>query len=239
MAKLDTRRGPLLYKPLNLFLGINQIKKDIAFLNLKDLAVVLEKHGIPLCPCFGTLLGIIRDNDFIDWDEDIDLMVLSEDKEELLDSFWDLREIGFDVIRQDRCYHTISVMRNGEYIDFNIMDSVSPELRTDYGGGFFFEKHLTDLIEWDFMGLKVMIPKDYEEYLSFMYGDWRTPVRYIQPDLSERTKIRRKLMQKLKRMLPLKLRFWLLRKYHTKDLEKFQMKCKEKGIVLHFPIKWL
>lgn len=239
MAVLKTRRGDYHYKPVTLFLGVNQIKKDIAFQNLKDVAEILNKHNIPVAPCFGTLLGIIRDNDFIDWDEDIDLMVLSENKEELLDSFWDMREIGFEFIRHERCYHTLSVMRNGEYIDFNIMDSVSPELRTDYGGGFFFEKHLTHLIDWNFKGLTVKIPKDYEEYLTFMYGDWRTPVRYIQPNLSSWVKFKRKMMHRAKLMLPLSLRFYLTKRHHTKDLHKFVTKCKTKGIKLNYPIKWL
>ena len=239
MATLKTRRGLYYYKPITLFLGINQINKEMAFENLKDISKVLNKHNIPVAPCFGTLLGIIRDHDFIDWDEDIDLMVLSEDKEELLDAFWDMREIGFEFIRHERCYHTLSVMRNGEYIDFNIMDSISPELRTDYGGGFFFEKQLTDLIKWDFKGLTVMIPKDYEEYLSFMYGDWRTPVRYIKPDLSRVVKLKRKMMHKLKLMLPLPLRFYLTKRYHTKDLEIFKKKCETKGVKLNYPIKWL
>lgn len=239
MAVLKTRRGDYHYKSVTLFLGVNQIKKDIAFQNLKDVAEILNKHNIPVAPCFGTLLGIIRDNDFIDWDEDIDLMVLSENKEELLDSFWDMREIGFEFIRHERCYHTLSVMRNGEYIDFNIMDSVSPELRTDYGGGFFFEKHLTHLIDWNFKGLTVKIPKDYEEYLTFMYGDWRTPVRYIQPNLSLWVKFKRKMMHRAKLMLPLSLRFYLTKRHHTKDLHKFIAKCKTKGIQLNYPIKWL
>lgn len=238
MAKLKTRRGLYRYKPVTLYLGINQIKKDVAFQNLTDIAKILRKYNIPLTPWYGTLLGIIREQDFIDWDEDIDLMVLSENKEDLLDALWDMREIGFEFIREDRCSHTLSVIRNGEYIDFYIMDRISPELRTDYGGFFFFEKHIKNLIEWDFKGLKVMVPQDYEELLSFLYGDWHTPKRYIQPNLSSLTKIKRKILQKLKQMLPLKLHFWMLKKYHTKDLDIFLKKCKDKGILLQYPIKW-
>lgn len=237
MAKIKTRRGVYRYKPLTLFLGINQIKKDIAFQNLKDLASVLDKHNIPLAPCFGTLLGIIRDNDFIEWDEDIDLMILNEDLEELLDALWDLREIGFEVVRQDRCCHLLSIIRNGEYIDFYVMDKVSPELRTNYGGGFYFEKYLTDLMEYDFKGLKVLIPKEYEECLSFMYGDWRTPVRYVPEDLSNRVKIKRKIIQKSKQLLPSKLKFWLLKKYRQKGIAPFLKKCATKNIILNYPIK--
>ena len=238
MATLKTRKGPYHYKPVNLYLGINQINKEVAFQNLKDVAEVLAKHSIPLVPWYGTLLGIIRDHDFIDWDEDIDLMVLSEDKEELLDAFWDLREIGFEFIRQDYCYHVLSIMRNGEYIDFYIMDKISPEIRTDYGGCFFFEKYLTDLKEYDFKGIKVMIPKEYDECLTFTYGDWTTPIRYIPSDLSKWVKLKRRVRQRLKQMLPLKLRFLMLKKYHSKDLKAFFNKCEEKNIKLNYPVDY-
>lgn len=238
MATLKTRRGLYHYKPVTIYLGITQINKEVAFQNLKDVAQVLKKHNIPLTPCFGTLLGIVRDNDFIDWDEDIDLMILSEDREDLLDAFWDLREIGFEVIREDRCNHLYSIMKNGEYIDFYVMDKVSPELRTNYGGGLYFENHLTNLINYNFKGLNIMIPKDYEEYLSFVYGDWKTPVKYIPEDLSEVIKTKRRILQKIKGMIPSKLKFWMLKKYHKKDVDRFQQKCKLKNITLKYPINW-
>lgn len=238
MAILKTRRGKIHYKPINLFLGINQINKEIAFQNLNDIAKILRKHNIPLTPCYGTLLGIIRDHDFIEWDEDIDLMVLNEKKDDLLDALWDMKDIGFKFIREDRCDHILTVMREGEYIDFYIMDSISPEIRTDYSINFFFEKHLSNLIEWDFNGLQVMVPKDYDEFLSFLYGDWKTPVRYVPSDLNSGVKNIRKIKQKLKQMLPHNLHFWLLKKYHAKDLERFRKNCKDKGITLKYPIKW-
>ena len=63
---------------------------------------------------------IFLENNFIEWDEDIDLFVLEEDKNKLLNAFWDLKEVGFDLVRVDRCDMLYSVMRNGEYIDFYI-----------------------------------------------------------------------------------------------------------------------
>lgn len=35
------------------------------------------------------------------------------------------------------------------------------------------KKTYTDVIEWDFGGLKLFIAKNYEEYLTNRYGDWR------------------------------------------------------------------
>ena len=162
MAKIKTPRGKLYYKPKNLYLGIKQIDREVAFENLKVVVRVLRNVGIKVSPAYGTLLGIIRENNFIEWDEDIDLFILSEDKEKLLDAFWTMKAEGLELVRVERCNHLYSVMRNNEYIDFYIMDSISPEIRTGYGDLFMFEKYLTDLIDWDFRGINISIPRQYE-----------------------------------------------------------------------------
>ena len=188
---------------------------------------------------FGTLLGIIRENNFIEWDEDIDLFILSEDKEKLLDSLWTMKEVGLELVREERCGHLYSVMRNGEYIDFYIMDSISPELRTGYGDFFMFEKHLTDLIDYDFKGLTVCVPRQYEECLEFLYGDWRTPVKYANFEMTKAEILEAKVKNNLKKLLPFDLRFKMLQKHHEKDLYKFLAKCDRKGVRLHEDIHYL
>ena len=176
MASIKTLRGRFYYKPINIYLGIKQINRDEAFDNLKILLNILEKNNVLISPALGTLLGIIRDNNFIEWDEDIDLFVLEEDKDKLLNAFWDLKKEGFDLVRVERAGLLYSVIRNGEYIDFYIMEKLSPELRGS-ADIFMLERHLTDLIDWDFRGITIKIPKDYEEFLNLRYGNWRIPVR--------------------------------------------------------------
>ena len=238
MAYINTPRGKLYYKPKNIYLGIKQINREIAFENLKDVIQVLKNVGICVSPAYGTLLGIIRENNFIEWDEDIDLFVLNEDKDILLDALWQLREEGLELIRVDRCAHLYSVMRNGEYIDFYIMDSISPELRTGYGDLFMLERHLTDLIDWNFKGLTISVPRQYEECLQLLYGDWRTPVKYANFEMSLIGIQKAKIKNRLKKLLPFKLRFFLLKKHHRKDLDKFLAKCKKNGINLKSEINY-
>jgi len=36
---------------------------------------------------------------------------------------------------------------------------------------------VTDLVDYDFKGITLKIPRDYDEFLTFQYGDWRTPVK--------------------------------------------------------------
>lgn len=238
MASIITPKGRLRYRPKNIYLGIKQINRDVAFENLKVVIRVLQDAGICVSPAYGTLLGIIRENNFIEWDEDIDLFVLSEDKDKLLNALWALKDEGLELIRVDRCEHLYSVMRNGEYIDFYIMDSISPELRTGYGDLFMLERHLTDLMDWDFKGLTISVPHQYEECLQLLYGDWRTPVKYANFEMSFIGIQKAKIKNRLKKLLPFNLRFYLLKKHHRKDLDKFLAKCKKNGINLECEINY-
>lgn len=238
MASIKTPCGSMHYKPKNLYLGIKQIDRDVAFENLKVVVRVLHDAGIKVSPAYGTLLGIIRENNFIEWDEDIDLFILSEDKEKLLNAFWRMREEGLELVRVERCDHLYSVMRKGEYIDFYIMDSISPEIRTGYGNLFMFEKYLTDLIDWDFRGVNISIPRQYEECLEFLYGDWRTPVKYANFNQSKAKVFKANFKTFLKKLLPFKIRFKMLKMHHRKDLDKFLVKCEKKGVKLNYKVDW-
>ena len=226
------------YKPVNIYLGIKQIDREIAFENLKVVTRVLRDSGISVSPAYGTLLGIIRENDFIEWDEDIDLFILSEDKDKLLNALWTMREEGLELVREARCGHLFTVMRNGEYIDFYIMERISPEVRTGYGDLFMLEKHLTDLVDYDFRGLTISVPRQYEECLEFLYGDWRTPVKYANFEMSKADIRIAQLKNNMKKWLPFGLRFYLLKKHHQKDLDKFLAKCEGKGVILNYEVKF-
>lgn len=238
MASIRTQRGKLYYKPVNIYLGIKRMDRDIAFENLKIVIRVLKENGIRASLAYGTLLGIVRDGNFIEWDEDIDFFVRKEEKDLLLGAFWDLKAEGFELVRAVRCGYLYSIMRNGEYIDFYIQEKISPEVRTNYGGGFIFEKYLSDLVEYNFRGLDVLVPREYEEYLSFIYGDWRTPVQWADYEMPKRKIVIAKLNNSLKSLLPKPLRFYLLKEHHRKDFDKFLAKCKKKNIILKYPIKY-
>ena len=46
MASIKTPKGRLHYKPVNIYLGIKQIDRDIAFENLRAVIRVLREAGI-------------------------------------------------------------------------------------------------------------------------------------------------------------------------------------------------
>lgn len=236
MPKIKTSKGDIYFHRKFLYLGIKQIEKDIAFENLKLVAQVLNNLGIKWGPFLGTLLGIIRENDFITWDEDTDLYILEEDEDILKNALWELIPLGFEVIRYER-RGLYSIMRKGEYIDFYIMHKITPELRHSGGSDYIFNKYLTTTIPWDFKGLPISVPKDYDEFLTFQYGDWKTPVQYADFNLGFIKRSYYRIKSQIKNNLPDSIYYFLLHRYHQKSFIRFKEKCLKKGIVLPNDIK--
>ena len=118
------------------------------------------------------------------------------------------------------------------------MDSISPEVRTGYGDLFVFEHYLKDLIDWDFRGLTISVPREYEQCLEFLYGDWRTPVKYADFEQNNWEITKKKIRSILKKLLPYNLRFRMLKKHHRRDLDNFLAKCKKKGVQLNYEVNW-
>ena len=70
MPSVMTSHGAIRYKTIPLFPGVKRIDKEIAFENLCLLKSILDANGIKFQLAFGTLLGVVREHDFIDHDED-------------------------------------------------------------------------------------------------------------------------------------------------------------------------
>lgn len=231
MKSIMTPRGRFRYDPVYLYVGRKVIDRKVAFENLRDLVPLLDGMGIRFGPFLGTLLGIVRENDFIAWDEDIDLYVLQEDEMKLLEGLWTLRENGFELVRYDK-RGLYSVMRNDEYIDLYILRKISDDLWYDNGREFLFDRYVTDLVDYDFKGIILRIPRDYEGFLTFQYGDWRTPVKYADFEMSRFRILLGRLFWEMKNLVPKLLYQPFLRAYHWKDWLKFRAKCERLGVEL-------
>ena len=77
MAFIKTSKGQFIYnKQLP---SIQQrIDKDIMLDNMGILQIYLDKIGITWGPAFGTLIGIIRNDDFLPWATATDFFFLKE-----------------------------------------------------------------------------------------------------------------------------------------------------------------
>ncbi len=65
----------------------SDIKKlqDVLLKMAKSVHSVLEKHNIKYCICLGTLLGAVRHEGYIPWDDDFDIYIFDEDYDKAMD----------------------------------------------------------------------------------------------------------------------------------------------------------
>jgi len=172
--QIKTKTGIITFEEVHFEQGSGKkINLEISKLNLLSLQKVLDFHKIKFGLIFGTLLGAIRENNFIKHDEDIDIYVLEEDKEVFLNSLHDLQQEGFVVGRYEN--NLLSIIKDGEYIDIYFFKKRNFIYRICVGV-VIKEAYLQNTIEYDFIGSSFTIPKDYENLLVDLYGkDWKTP----------------------------------------------------------------
>jgi len=129
----------------------------------------------------GTALGFIRDNDFIHWDNDIDLFAPIQSKPELLDCLQKLSyrlEDEFDSFMKS--IKSSLILGNGVEIPFSIdfFDAESPTF-VDRFEDYTWEwptRMFTQCAEVKVHGKLMNVPNPPEEYLSKVYGSsWVEP----------------------------------------------------------------
>lgn len=223
MPRIKTPKGYIRYKTIPLYEGIKLIDKKKAEENLHILMPVLERYGIRTQLAAGSLLGAIRDHDFITHDEDIDLNILEEEKESFFSALHELKEFGFEIARYDR-RGLLSIIRNGEYIDFYIFSPYRDGLR--YCSGIIFpKKFVEDLVTMKFKDETFYVPRETEEYLIFEYGmNWKIPVVWNNYNLSKWNRIKFMLKERIKDYIPDALFFKLTVPFEKKLYNKYYTK---------------
>lgn len=168
--------------------------RELAREIIKKLSYYAIEDNIPLLLDFGTLLGIVRDNDVILWDDDVDFSIVNLPIE--LDfEMWllnTIKKINLPLnlnirskIVDNKQVSYILYFKNELYKIFSISISLR-ELKGDnyihlpsggmwYAPKKFFEK--LEIIEWN--NNKVIVPCCYKEYLKFLYGEWKKPKKNI------------------------------------------------------------
>ena len=230
MSYIDTNKGRIRYKEKILFLGIKQIDKEKSLENLLCVDKVLRKHVVGYGLMYGTLLGAVREHDFISWDEDIDLFVISEDEDKLKDAIWDLQSYGFKLLRYDRT-GIYSIGRNGEYIDFYLFKPYCEGIRSAGCNRKFFPDELfTNTMDYEFKGYSFPIPKNYTKLLEIEYGpNWRTPIKYMNYEMSSFEKLIQRLKFYIRRIIPDFIYIPIAKFKHRKNKILFAEKLKKLG----------
>lgn len=200
---IRTNNGNYKYKFRPTFIGAKAIDKRIAKENLLFIKHFLDEQHITFLLSFGTLLGAVREHDFIAHDEDTDLIMMKEDMGKMLDLLFVLREKGFEVIRYES-RGLLSIMRKGEYIDFYFYQDYPSNPQLSYcGRDLYFKKELVETSELQFLGETFKVPKDCIKYLKFNYGDnWHQPIARSNFNMSKTSMLKSYLLQHIKAFLP-------------------------------------
>lgn len=232
MAHIKTSKGFLEYDSHLLYFGNKVINKEVMLESLHIFSLYLDKIDINWGPAFGTLIGIVRNDDFQPWKPVFDIYILKEDEERFKDVLWPLKEEGFELLRYER--RGLYVLGyKGEYIKVFVLHKICSDIRHTGGSDFIHEKYLQNTVKWNFMGLLFNVPAEVDEYFAFQYGeDWTIPKQTVV--YSTNPFVRYWYWTKTWGLdhLPDTIYYlWLL--YHRrKDFQKFKARCENAGVPL-------
>ena len=231
MAKIKTSRGVLKYEKHLLHFGDKVMNKEVMLDNLQVLALYLDKIGINWGPAFGTLIGIVRNEDFQPWKPLFDIYILKEDEERFKDILWLMKEVGFDLVRYERrgLYY---LCRNEEYIKVFVLHKISSAVRHTGGTDFIHEKYLQNTVKWDFKGVQLNVPAEVDEYLTFQYGDWTIPKQTVTYSNNFFARIAHWLQIGMQDLMPDFVYYHWLLLHRQSDFRKFKVRCEVAGIPL-------
>jgi lipopolysaccharide cholinephosphotransferase len=161
------------FKPKKLFHGRKIINRKKAKENILILRNILNRTNLRWGLIFGTLLGAVRENNFIAHDEDTDIFIFDEDKNKTLDLIHKFRKFGFEIIRYEK-NSLLSITRDNEYIDFYFFKKTFFGRKClDYFIPNFFFKRITKI---KFINKNFPTLNNAKKYLEFQYGkNWRVP----------------------------------------------------------------
>lgn len=179
------------------------LDKKIAKENLLLLKKVLDNNGCEFILTFGTLLGAVRDNDFITHDTDIDVAVFGE--ESIFSCIYALWEEGLHLCRYESSSY-ISFIRKNIYIDVYIVKNVRFPLSLvycHYAGMFYPKNLLKKTQDYPFLETHFKVPLKLEQNLVHVYGKtWKIPRKGDLGNIESLTiRIIRKIMQHTPRFL--------------------------------------
>lgn len=232
MARIKTSKGFLEYENHFLYFGDKVMNKEVMLENVQVLSVYLDKIDINWGPAFGTLIGIVRNDDFQPWKPVFDIYILKEDEERFKDILWLLKDVGFEVVRYERrgLYY---LRRNEQCIKVFVLHKISSDVRHTGGSDFIHEKYLQNTVKWDFKGVELNVPADVDEYLTFQYGeDWVVPKQTVFYSTNPLKKLYHWVTTWLQDIMPNDIYYWWLLQHRKSDFKRFKTRCEKAGYAL-------
>ena len=166
---------------------------------LSKVCSFLDKNSIPYTLEGGTLLGIIRENRLLPWDNDMDLTIQEKYAPLLLKNLWKLKLSGLRVrvkkFKKNVGPFSIDELRivkerNFKHLFFRGPVMVDIFVKRKIDQEFFWTvgikkpvlksapaSYYENLKRYKFQNQDYSVPENYDAYLTYRYGDWQTPIK--------------------------------------------------------------
>ncbi len=167
----------------------------IALKMLKDITDVLDRYKVKYWLDFGTLLGIVRENRILPWDNDMDISIFPDDVDIMQKKVLpEIKKINYRVYKREYLKDD-DPLKKGDMRAFKIRNNrliffrgyvtldifvLYPKKDRYYWLEFgkvhsYPQKLLKQFSSIEFDCKKYTIPKDYDSYLTCHYGNWKVP----------------------------------------------------------------
>lgn len=147
--------------------------------NLLLIHKVFTQASVVFWLMYGTLLGAIREDDFIKYDTDIDLGFYKNELESVFQVLLRLRKYGFEIVRTDCDDDVLTLLRKNISIDFY---GVTQQTKGwTWGAKWERKDYFSKLETREFLGVVFSQPTHLLEFLEEHYGkNWKTPQKNKQ-----------------------------------------------------------
>ena len=166
---------------------------------MRRITTVLEDYDIPYILEAGTLLGVVRENRLLPWDDDVDITITKKYARRLLSSIRKIKKYGYKV-RVKSYKKDLKYFKKGELRMLKVKHFTLPFFQSDVQVDIFVKKLIGEEYYWTvgvhkpvlksvpkrfyenltrikFKNKYYSVPKDYEGYLTEHYGDWNKVIK--------------------------------------------------------------
>jgi phosphorylcholine metabolism protein LicD len=168
---------------------------EISLRLLHNVTEFLESNNITYWLESGTLLGVVRENRLLPWDNDLDISIIDRDADKLIPIFYKLWFRGYKtrvfrhkkqdapfVLGKPRILKVFNSLVGSVFMDIFVKTKYEDHYYWAVGAENYskkrtpahFYENLTKVV---FNGKEYNVPAAYEDYLAYRYGDWRTTKR--------------------------------------------------------------
>lgn len=154
---------------------------------MQTLDSIFKRYNVDYFITCGTLLGSVREGKIIEWDDDIDLMVIASDQD-MQRLVPHIQQLGYSLEKRDHIWRFEKTPDSVPYIDIFLGEREGDKIvdsekfnRERFTKNYFFVNELYPQQKYRLGPLTLDGPNQYLDYLVRMYGEgWKTP-KYSKP----------------------------------------------------------